>query len=143
MEEGQGDGRDYMYKSEFKARAELSAESDLVLEVELPPTAPKSDERCEDRDVRSRSKVAIGFAIVLLRSAAHSTDVLSSFSEYPHISRPIRLVLSPVAELLQTRYSATHASQTRLFLKKQIGRPSTSCVVTPLLFVSCTVKGHA
>ena len=39
---------DYMYKSEFKARAELSAESELVLEVELPPTA--SDERCEDRD---------------------------------------------------------------------------------------------
>ena len=31
---------DYMYKSEFKARAELSAESELVLEVELPPTAP-------------------------------------------------------------------------------------------------------
>jgi hypothetical protein len=86
--------------------------------------------------------IPIGFAIVLLRSAAHSTDVLSSFSAYPHISRPIRLVLSPVAELLQTRYSATHASQTRLFLKKQNGRPH-SCVATPLLFVSCTVKGHA
>lgn len=109
---------DYMYKSEFKARAELSAESELVLEVELPPTA--SDERCEDRD---QDPSRIGFAIVLLRSAAHSTDVLSSFSAYPHISRPIRLVLSPVAELLQTRYSATHASQTRLFLKKQNGRP--------------------
>lgn len=85
---------DYMYKSEFKARAELSAESELVLEVELPPTA--SDERCEDRD---QDPSRIGFAIVLLRSAAHSTDVLSSFSAYPHISRPIRLVLSPVAEL--------------------------------------------
>jgi hypothetical protein len=88
---------------------------------------------------------AIGFAIVLLRSAAHSTDVLSSFSAYPHISRPIRLVLSPVAELLlellQTRYSATHASQTRF--SSETERASTSCVVTPLLFVSCTVKGHA
>ena len=35
---------DYMYKSEFKARAELSAESELVLEVELPPTAPMKHE---------------------------------------------------------------------------------------------------
>lgn len=110
--------RDYMYKSEFKARAELSAESELVLEVELPPTAPMNGAKIEIKIQ------AIGFAIVLLRSAAHSTDVLSSFSAYPHISRPIRLVLSPVAELLQTRYSATHASQTRLFLKKQIGRPA-------------------
>jgi hypothetical protein len=108
-----------MYKSEFKARAELSAESELVLEVELPPTAPMNGAKIEIKDIQ-----AIGFAIVLLRSAAHSTDVLSSFSAYPHISRPIRLVLSPVAELLQTRYSATHASQTRLFLKKQNGRPA-------------------
>jgi hypothetical protein len=76
----------------------------------------RSDERCEDVEIMIKIQAAIGFAIVLLRSAAHSTDVLSSFSAYPHISRPIRLVLSPVAELLQTRYSATHASQTRLFL---------------------------
>jgi hypothetical protein len=109
---------DYMYKSEFKARAELSSESELVLEVELPPTAPMNGAKIEIKIQ------AIGFAIVLLRSAAHSTDVfVSSFSAYPHISRPIRLVLSPVAELLQTRYSATHASQTRLFLMKQNGRP--------------------
>ncbi len=118
---------DYMYKSEFKARAELSAESELVLEVELPPTAPMNGAKIEIKI----QAIPIGFAIVLLRSAAHSTDVLSSFSAYPHISRPIRLVLSPVAEflleLLQTRYSATHASQTRLFLKKQ--RASTAPLV--------------
>jgi len=113
---------DYMYKSEFKARAELSAESELVLEVELAlrPLRVRRNGAKIEKEIKIQ---AIGFAIVLLRSAAHSTDVLSSFSAYPHISRPIRLVLSPVAELLQTRYSATHASQTRLFLKKQNGRP--------------------
>ena len=111
---------DYMYKSEFKARAELSAESELVLEVELALRPLRRNGAKIEKEIKIQ---AIGFAIVLLRSAAHSTDVLSSFSAYPHISRPIRLVLSPVAELLQTRYSATHASQTRLFLKKQNGRP--------------------
>jgi hypothetical protein len=41
---------DYMYKSEFKARAELSAESELVLEVELPPTAPMNGAKIDDHD---------------------------------------------------------------------------------------------
>ena len=111
---------DYMYKSEFKARAELSAESELVWRWScLRPLRRNGAKIEKQKEIKIQ---AIGFAIVLLRSAAHSTDVLSSFSAYPHISRPIRLVLSPVAELLQTRYSATHASQTRLFLKK-LGRP--------------------
>jgi len=39
---------DYMYKSEFKARAELSAESELVLE-DGGAASDRSDERCEDR----------------------------------------------------------------------------------------------
>ena len=45
---------DCMYKSEFKARAELSAESELVLEVELPPTAPMNGAKIEIKNSRSK-----------------------------------------------------------------------------------------
>ena len=109
---------DYMYKSEFKARAELSAESELVLEVELPPTAPMNGAKIEIYKIQ-----AIGFAIVLLRSAAHSTDVLSSFSAYPHISRPIRLVLSPVAELPANSLQCDACISNSSFPQETDGRP--------------------
>jgi len=131
---------DYMYKSEFKARAELSAESELVLAtVELPPTAPMNGAKIEIKIQ------AIGFAKIRFCSARlHTARTYCRRSRHTHTSR----VLYDLSCLLWPN-SCKLVTVRRMHLKlvfssrNRTGVHSTSCVVTPLLFVSCAVKGHA
>jgi len=131
--------RDYMYKSEFKARAELSAESELVLEVELPPTAPT--ERCEDTRKRSRSKRLV---LQLFCSARlHTARTYCRRSRHTHTSRDLydlSCLLWPNSCKLVT---VRRMHLKLVFSSRNRTGVHTSCVATPLLFVSCTVKGHA
>lgn len=74
---------DYMYKSEFKARAELSAESELVLEVELPPTAPMNGAKIE-------IKIQAGLVLQLFCSARlHTARTYCRRSRHTHTSRDL------------------------------------------------------
>lgn len=130
---------DYMYKSEFKARAELSAESELVLEVELPPTAPMNGAKIEIKNSRSKPDwfcncfaplgcTQHGRIVVVLGIPTH----LATYT-----TCPVSCGRTP-ANSLQCDACISNSS-----FPQETERASTSCVVTPLLFVSCTVKGHA
>ena len=130
---------DYMYKSEFKARAELSAESELVLEVELPPTAPMNGAKIEIKIQ------AIGFAIVFapLGCTQHGRIRVVVLGIPTHLATYTTCPVSCGRTPANTKLVTVRRMHLKLVFSSRNRRASTSCVVTPLLFVSCTVKGHA